>query len=268
MSARRADVDNATTSHVQDPSDDAPTQPITPTSEELLDERRTRAIKAIFGLPEEAIKSWPGLQLVCAHIERCFDVVLGDKFKEYWENSRDTQAKPKESYEVWDWCLAFLEKNSYEESYQDMGKFAALCCISLVLKPIDLSMKRVGFENYTRRYQAPFLYRGLDDEHELLKQIRNPFQVASVTDSNDHREDQSRDVERAGVHGGAGMIYENTVNFDSLSTIGGLTVRWVDSIANHLVFDQENHVLCVFRFPTFSAAMIEGSSFRDAGQHW
>ena len=268
MSARGSVVDTATTSHVQDPDDDAPTQPVTPTSEELLEERRTRAIKAIFGLPEDAIKSWPGLQVVCAHIERCFDVVLGDEFKEYWENSRNTEARPKESYEVWDWYLAFLQKSGYEESYRDIVKFAALCCTSLVLKPVILSMEMVGFEDYTRRYELPFVYRGLDDKHELLKHIRNSFQVASVNDSNDHREDQSRDVERAGVHGGAGMIYENTVNFDSLSTIGRLTVAWVDSIANHLVFDQENHVLCVFRFPTFSAAMIEGSSFGDADQHW
>jgi len=64
------------------------------------------------------------------------------------------------------------------------------------------------------------------------------------------------------------MIYENTVNFDSLSTIGRLTVRWVDSIANHLAFDQEKHVVCVFRLPTFSAAMIEGNSLDCADQHW
>jgi len=263
MSARRPDVDNATTSHVQDPSDDAPTQPITPTSEELLDERRTRAIKAIFGLPEGAIPSWPGLQLVCAHIESCFDALqCGENF--YWGRISYTLPKPEEAYEIWDRYFTYFPVDSDVISDMKSPKIAAFCCVSLILKPTFVHRGSIQFENYVSPRSE---YSDDSSGDRLLQKIRDSLRIAGVLHTIEHREDQSPDIERAGVHGDTGMIYENTVNFDSLSTIGRLTVRWVDSIANHLVFDQARHLVYVFRFPTFSAAMINGQ-FRGSAQHW
>ena len=265
MSARRPDVDNATTSHVQDPCDDAPTQPITPTSKELLEERRTRAIKAILGLPEEAIPSWPGLQVVCAHIESCFDALQSTGRGFYWGRMSYTLPKTKVSYEIWDRYLAFFPDDFKVTSDMNARKFAAFCCVSLILKPTFVGYSSIGFENYV----SPLaIYSGDSSGDKLLQNIGGSFRIAGFLHTIDHYEDQSPDIERAGIHENTGMVYENTVNFDSLSTIGRLTIRWVDSIANHLVFDQEKHVVYVFRFPTFSDAMIEGKAPSSSGQHW
>jgi len=265
MNTRDPGADTATTSHVQDPDDDAPTQPITPTSRWLLDERRTRAIKAIFGLPEDAIPSWPGLQVVCAHIESCFDVLLGDESEFYWWRSTVHKPNLKESHEIWDWCLDILHDSFGRTLGMNDPRFAALCCVSLILRPKSFLVETIRFENYV---SPAWEYSDHDKEDSLLLDIRDSFKISGVLHTIEHRENQSPDIERAGIHGDTGMIYENTVNFDSLSTVGRLTVRWVDSIANHLVFDQEKHVVCVFRFPTFSAAMIEGITPTNAGQHW
>jgi len=272
MNTRDPGADTATTSHVQDPDDDAPTQPITPTSKELLDERRTRAIETIFGLDEEAIPSWPGLQLVCAHIESCFDVLFKTKtkfnaeFNKNWKDTGGNELMLGESCEVWDWCLAFLDVDFDKSLITNISKFAALCCVSLVLKPYSSIFGSVQFENYVSHDRVAYSVHSNEDS--LLQEIRDSFKIAGVLNTDVHREDQSHDIERAGIDGDTGMIYENTVNFDSLSRLGRLTVEWVDDIANHLAFDQARHDVCIFRFPTFSAAMIEGYLERGAVQHW
>jgi len=152
MDTRSPGADTATTRHVQDPGDDALTQPTTPTSKELLDERRTRAIEDIFGLPEEAMPSWPGLQVVYAHIESCFDVLFKSEFNvefdKYWKVTGNNEPKPRESREVWNWCLAFLYLEFDKSLTMNIPKFAALCCVSLVLKPKSCVFGSIQFENY------------------------------------------------------------------------------------------------------------------------
>ncbi|KAF1961987.1 hypothetical protein CC80DRAFT_589442 [Byssothecium circinans] len=52
------------------------------------------------------------------------------------------------------------------------------------------------------------------------------------------------------------ILYEASLNFYSLYTIGKVRLRWVDCLMRHLEFDRQNRILYIFRWPTFCATSI------------
>ncbi|KAM7213093.1 hypothetical protein V8F06_011516 [Rhypophila decipiens] len=51
-------------------------------------------------------------------------------------------------------------------------------------------------------------------------------------------------------------LYEPGLNYASLSTIGRVRIRWVDTLTAHLEFDRATRELSLFRFPSFCVAKI------------
>lgn len=52
------------------------------------------------------------------------------------------------------------------------------------------------------------------------------------------------------------VLYESSLNYFSLYTIGRVRLQWVDTLTAHLAFDRSTRTLYVFRFPSFCVANI------------
>ncbi|KAI4681755.1 uncharacterized protein J4E84_007350 [Alternaria hordeiaustralica] len=253
------------------------------TQEPSKSELRDQAIKALFGLEVSYTKSWPGTLAVCIYLEEQFKDLLDDSFSVIWKIMG--REKPQESFQVWYWCLALLkilrqvnecsldsvyrglleqsgiqvkEINDLEKARTLQAIFAGICWMSLALEPKllqdttsspsrfglscksilarDESVTTVQLKQYSSR-PTNKLFRGF---HELLAHVSGE-QTSHTPIS--------------------GTIYESSINFDSLYTIGRLRVKWTDTMAAHLHWNQEDHTVSIFRFPSFCAATIQASQF-------
>lgn len=64
----------------------------------------------------------------------------------------------------------------------------------------------------------------------------------------------ARDTESLSWHhtNGENLISAN-LTFSALNNCGHLTIQWIDSVDGHLVFNPDQHIVFLFRFPSFGA---------------
>jgi hypothetical protein len=215
----------------------------------------------------------------CTHLEKCFQDLLNDSFDIIWVLLG--RPKPQRSFEVWHWCLAVLKAlqhktSSLENTYRlileqssissneidALGKtralqaiFAVICWMSLTLEPNLLGDTPSATPHLDLLSTSTWRGKGYTQSVSLKQFSTRPINKLfrgfdkSPADTGEERTSDTPST---------GTIYESSINFDSLYTIGRLRVKWSNTIAAHLSWNREDHTVSIFRFPTFSAATIQG----------
>lgn len=217
--------------------------------------------------------------MFCTHLETCFQDLLNDSFDIIWVLLG--RPRPQKSFEVWHWCLAVLralkhKTSSLEKTYQPIleqssissneidarGKTRALQAIFAVIRWMSLTVgpKLLGDTPSATPHldllsTSTWRGKGYSQSVSLEKFSTRPF--TRLFESFDKSPAYTGE-ERTSDTPSTGTIYESSVNFDSLYMIGRLRVKWSNTIAAHLSWNQEDHTVSIFRFPTFSAATIQG----------
>ncbi|KAJ9490273.1 hypothetical protein VN97_g2978 [Penicillium thymicola] len=236
------------------------------------------AIELLFGLGISHVQQWPGMHVVCSHLERKFENLLREEFEVIWKILK--RQRPSNAVEGWHWCLAVLrgtqslqadESVSMEEIYHHLIKgnsagfsgfekdcallaiFAVLCWASMTIDP-DLEF---GQTTETTGNDRQLLLRakcgsGSGESHQvsLRQSARRPIKKVfrairgTLEDAGDDRATETD------------IIYESSVNCYSLFTIGRVRVKWVEDLTSHLAFDRQSRTLSVFCLPTFCVSSI------------
>ena len=63
------------------------------------------------------------------------------------------------------------------------------------------------------------------------------------------------------AEGPRNVVHMASINFTTLSRIGGIKLRWVDDFSSHLTFDPGSSILYIFRFPSFCNLHSEEKTF-------
>lgn len=236
------------------------------------------AIELLFGLGISHAKQWPGIHILCNHLERKFESLLCEEFEIIWKILK--REKPSNAVHGWHWFLAVLrgiqslqadETVSMEKIYHHLIKgnsagfsplekdhtllaiFAVLCWASMTIDP-DLELGQANEASGNDRtlfLRAKYGSRpGESGEIPLGQSARRPikklFRAIKGT-----LEDTRHDGATA-----TDILYESSVNCYSLYTIGRVRVKWVENLASHLAFDRQSRTLSVFCLPTFCASSI------------
>ncbi|CDM37577.1 unnamed protein product [Penicillium roqueforti FM164] len=248
------------------------------TTEDMSLDIHLEAIELLFGLGISHAKQWPGIHILCNHLERKFESLLCEEFEIIWKILK--REKPSNAVHGWHWFLAVLrgiqslqadETVSMEKIYHHLIKgnsagfsplekdhtllaiFAVLCWASMTIDP-DLELGQANEASGNDRtlfLRAKYGSRpGESGEIPLGQSARRPikklFRAIKGT-----LEDTRHDGATA-----TDILYESSVNCYSLYTIGRVRVKWVENLASHLAFDRQSRTLSVFCLPTFCASSI------------
>jgi hypothetical protein len=131
--------------------------------------------------------------------------------------------------------------------------FAVLCWTSATLKPLIGTPETVDLDT-----QAHFLEAENSSQKYSTKDLRRPISKMFYSFQNraeyvEEFENHPRNEFQGGEHSNSDMLYESSLNYFSLYTIGRVKLKWVDTLTAHLAFDRPTRTLSVFRFPSFCA---------------
>ncbi|KAK6507657.1 hypothetical protein TWF481_006082 [Arthrobotrys musiformis] len=240
---------------------------------------REMALKLLFGLPERHMTEWPGVLLVCKHLENCFALLISSDYKIIWKILRSPPSTNPVS--CWNWCFAVVqaakqlpdEKASIEEVFKMLTTaiddepltitqqeknqallaiFAVFCWITVTFQPSlvkyesDDSRSGVGLSyrvEYAPRTEISHLQGG---RRPLAKMFRA---FTSRTEANPLQTATATSVN-------SDILYASVLNYFTLLTIGKVKIKWVDSLYNHLDFDRHTRILSIFRLPSFCVTKI------------
>jgi hypothetical protein len=233
-------------------------------------------------------RKWPGIHIVCSRLEAKFEALLRGEFGVIWKILKREPGAPAEGYEVWHWCLAVLqefqklqgtnggESGSMDNVFQNLIRgnlanfttaekdhallaiYAVVCWSTMVVDP-DHELPAGPSSAAGNDWDLSFHAKRMSMKDELSKMwmsqnARRP--IAMVFRG-------LRGVLERSGHGGStvgdteiGTIYESSVNFFSLYTIGRVRIKWVEDLASHLVFDRQYRTLSVFCLPSFCVGTI------------
>lgn len=251
---------------------------------------RIQAIELLFGLSADHASRWPGILVFCHHLESCFEELLEPRFNIIWKILR--RDSPSATVDCWHWRFAVIntfqalpDDASIEKAYQRLienankslheiktheriqvlrAMFAVLCWISATLKPLlddgvtaatpDAANPGViqnpsltaenSFQIYSsRELRRPIskLFYSFRKHNEDVEELKHHL----ARDSSQNNGSSSNDV-----------LYESSLNYFSLFTIGRVRLKWVDTLAAHLAFDRSTRTLFVFRFPSFCVTNV------------
>lgn len=172
------------------------------------------------------------------------------------------------------YCASDEEKN-----YVLQAIFAVLCWTSATLKPVvgaeALQLPKAvinsDYEELSLSQPAPILvaencsytYASTDLRRPTSK-IFHSYRLRAENADDCESEQQSRVVGPEAVNTVPGynhgnMLYESSLTYNSLCTIGRVRIKWVDTLTAHLAFDRSTRELSVYRYPSFCATKILSS---------
>lgn len=234
--------------------------------------------------------TWPGILVFCHHLGSCFAELREPYFVRFWKIiGRDS---PATVTDCWHWCFAVirifhtlddnasiekaytalvteareqsLEINPQEKQYVLQAIFAILCWTSALLKPVlgsesgssDAETIRLGAghshcstaENTNRKYICKDLRRPVS---KMFYAFRHQTQ-----DSEEASQQSSGIATLEGGRGGDDVLYEASLNYFSLYTVGRLRVKWVNTLTEHLAYNRSRREISIFRFPSFCVANV------------
>jgi hypothetical protein len=162
--------------------------------------------------------------------------------------------------------ISGLDIESHDSQKIIRGMFAVICWTSATLKPIlhtetlctttNAVNSRLGQNILLEAENSSQIY-SYSNLRRPISKIFHHFQphyadVKEVEDPLGDLRNQS----------GGGMsndvLYESSLNYFSLSTIGRVRITWVDTLTSHLAFDRSTRTLSIFRFPSFCATNVLG----------
>ncbi|KAK8108994.1 hypothetical protein PG984_014795 [Apiospora sp. TS-2023a] len=164
-----------------------------------------------------------------------------------------------------------------EKSHVLQAIFAVLCWASATLKPIvgsranehgrtSLRSDALGEEDFSVSSELPTLYAENCSRVYATSNIRRPVSLmfhmyrsrAQGLDRQQYPgESASIGVDNnQAVPGLEDMLYEPSLTYHSLSTIGRVKIKWVDTLTAHLSFQRATRTLSVYRYPSFCVTKV------------
>lgn len=262
---------------------------------------RHRALHCLFGLPPEHISDWSGLLVYFRWLELQFRELLDPCFEPIWQCLGRGVPKSSVEVWHWCFAVlnAYKSSNAPDPSLESIYKqmfhpavqenldvqfnvsledkkwilqaiFAVLCWTSGTLRPIIGSTvlqqpQRVTVENAldvvftddtltaencsrtcsaselrrpTSKLFRSYLFRSVGSSAQVLDNTRTP--KSTLED----------------------MLHVSSLNYNSLSTIGRVRLKWVDNLTSHLAFDRTKRELSVYQYPSFCATKILSQKHR------
>jgi hypothetical protein len=149
--------------------------------------------------------------------------------------------------------------------------FAVLCWLSATLKPIlELNTARqlqlasgsdVSDVENTLSAASTILVGENCSQSYSSGDIRRPTSkmfnfYQHRTENMNNRESEHGNARQTFAYNFEDILYEPSLNYHSLSTIGGIKIKWVDTVTAHLVLNRATRELSVYRYPSFCIAKI------------
>lgn len=251
---------------------------------------RLDAVEKLFGLQEEDVSEWPGVLVFFQNLEAHFHELLDSRFNIIW--SILGKGPPTSAADGWRWCFAVLDAftalragesdPSIERAFQQVlrsssitphgvgeqdkrrglvAMFAALCWTTASLDPVveegaaDSPLHLLA-ENSGRRYTARDTRRPLSKMFYSFREAGTlPAMQGTEWQSQPDSEYQPGPARRlAGDEEDA--LFESSLNYFTLHTIGRIKLKWVDTLTAHLAFDRSTRTLSLFRYPSFCVANV------------
>ena len=135
--------------------------------------------------------------------------------------------------------------------------FAVLCWTSATLKPL-LDDQATAVTTYAANPVdvQKFLWAENSSQKYSSKDLRRPIgkMFCSFRNYTEGGEESNYSVSSGIQSSGSSsddILYESSLNYFSLYTIGRVKLKWVDTLTSHLAFDHSTRTLSVFRFPSF-----------------
>lgn len=250
------------------------------------------AIRVLFGLPREFALDCPGILLFCHHLEKHLEELLIPQYNAIWKVLKAVGSPTIDH--CWKWCFEVLEafqslnadddsiaeacskliakaRNNHhdisdeEELCMQRAVFAVLCWTSATLRPLT-------------SHESPTLPHSVEGSaHRPLLRAENTSRVYTIYDPNevqrtlsyffssfqyrDENIEGATECQRGSIIHSVNFrsddrLYESALNYSSLFTIGGVKIKWVDTLTAHLAFNRRTRTLSIFRFPSFCVANV------------
>ncbi|KAK1508065.1 uncharacterized protein CCOS01_16066 [Colletotrichum costaricense] len=233
---------------------------------------RSQTLQAIFGLSGEEIKSFPGIQAYCDHIESQVKPLTDFGFSPIWPSLSNSTACT--ITDCWKFLLAVAYNfKSAEKDYsiEDLKNhvlssgenvressdalllaavFAAVCLLTMTLQP------SLDFEPFGGQICLACRFPSLTDEsspqgqiaRQNLREAKRPIKRVFELFEHSAWDDQPTNMDHSiGEHD---SLYEGSLNLEVL-LFGRIKIQWVDTLSEHLRFDLVSRRLSIFSFPTF-----------------
>lgn len=149
--------------------------------------------------------------------------------------------------------------------------FAVLCWLSATLKPVlepktttrlQLDSSPDASDEETTSSQASIALVGQNcSQNYSSGDIRRPTSkmfhfYQHQTDDIHFSEYENGNARQTFPSNFEEILYEPSLNFYSLSTIGGIKIKWVDKLTAHLTLNRATRELSVYCYPSFCASKI------------
>lgn len=157
-----------------------------------------------------------------------------------------------------------IDEKSNDKQQVLRAMFAVLCWTSATLKPVFddeaitaaiktakggmVEQPSVAADNSSKIYFSTALQRPLSS---IFHRFQSPLE--ELDDSRSHLTNIGT---QSNTGSSNGVLYQSSLNYYSLFTIGRVRLDWVDTLAAHLAFDPSTSTLSVFRFPSFCAINV------------
>lgn len=146
-----------------------------------------------------------------------------------------------------------LDEESPEKQQVLRAIFAVLCWTSATLKPIfdDETIATAIMNRNGRSASGPSVAAKNSSEIEFYTGLGQPLRtifknLRGRTVKADYSESTRSDD----------VLYQSSLDYFSLLTIGRVKLKWVDTLTSHLAFDRSKRTLYIFRFPSYCAINV------------
>lgn len=262
-------------------------------------QQRARAMELAFGLSSDQTTRYPGIEAYSRYMEESFKHFLKPEYSILWTTIRDGQPPPTNTHPsaCWAWVVAVLvalkskpenatitnvlkhiqdnrikaepanveqEPDRRDEpnmSYLIIAVFAVLCWTTLTMKP------KLDFSGSPKPSLSCHLQDGdwePNRQHVLpSKQASRPISTLFLLFKTAHwRQPTISPIQETTD---ADALYESSLNFHSLQRYGKVTLRWVETLSEHLSFNPAKRQLSLFKFPSVCALRASIESGDHAG---
>lgn len=243
--------------------------------------KRSQFVELLFDIKPSALTNFPGIQSFCDYLEdNAFRPLMDPTFGLIWGLISCTN--PKEIADCWDWSFAVLKVLQLEQpgisihdlfcrlreqsgkSKQNLGRdqdksyfhiaiFGVLCWSTMMVRPRLIFTDNVA-PNLTCLPPLEFKSTNITTTHRISDRCMRPILTIFRSFKPQHWGDQPDEIAQIEARE-TDSIYQASLNIYTLRYFGKVTIRWVDTISEHLRFDPANRRLSLFRFPTFCALL-------------
>ncbi|RDW74290.1 uncharacterized protein DSM5745_06952 [Aspergillus mulundensis] len=232
---------------------------------------RSRVIREIFGSSNANNPHLnSGLSMFCDHLqEHCFPQ-FGSFDTEVW--TALNRPPPSTPAGQWEWCIAVVRASSRLPVSHDLQVKALVAELlhDATIRPGGLSVQQeiaiadaatVTLFWLSAAFIFPFnangrlslldsLFPSTADSQMLLE--KSLFEVYEIL----HWRSSRYNLMSVSAAGKDDMLYEPRLGYDSLGRYGGIRLKWVETLSDHLSLDTRNRTLSIFKFPSLCAARV------------